>query len=286
MSISNIVDYINKTPGNTNPSVVKSMVEGEMNSTLEQAKAYTDSQRLGYTEPGKVYTFDGDTTGKVTFVSNGIQYVRIAQEHIDPENITRIVVSMYGNIAEFGRGDFRISWNNRHDSYSVMIPSDEQEVTIIFGYSKDPDMWIFADPNYNSFVVRVEYAETIHTIDPKYLPEGGSASPNPLVLNLTEYGFVRDTFFDHFNADIRDNPAPDGIYNLLMDAAENRMFFYMRGAYDESDNYGIVIRFDLCRFEDGYYEFMGCESQVLSQQFSVYMKLSVNDHKLYISSQI
>lgn len=34
MSIDNIIKYINETPGNTNPSVVKSMVEAEMRSVL------------------------------------------------------------------------------------------------------------------------------------------------------------------------------------------------------------------------------------------------------------
>lgn len=72
MSISNIVDYINKTPGNTNPSVVKSMVEGEMNSTLKEANAYTDSQRLGYSEPAIVQTALTYEQENVFSSSNGL----------------------------------------------------------------------------------------------------------------------------------------------------------------------------------------------------------------------
>ena len=53
MSVNDIMNYVNKTPGNTNPAVIKSMVESETygvleiagqmdEETLEMAKAYTD----------------------------------------------------------------------------------------------------------------------------------------------------------------------------------------------------------------------------------------------------
>jgi hypothetical protein len=51
MSLNKFIEYIKKTPANTNPAVVNSMLEGEMNSTLAAAKAYTDSKG-GYTIPG------------------------------------------------------------------------------------------------------------------------------------------------------------------------------------------------------------------------------------------
>ena len=42
MSISDITNYVRNTPSNTNPSVIRSMVVGEMNETLKDSKEYTD----------------------------------------------------------------------------------------------------------------------------------------------------------------------------------------------------------------------------------------------------
>lgn len=61
MSVSDIMNYVSKTPGNTNPAVIKSMVESETYGVLEKAgqmdeetlamaKRYTDSQRIAYGE--------------------------------------------------------------------------------------------------------------------------------------------------------------------------------------------------------------------------------------------
>lgn len=55
MSVNDIMSYVSKTPGNTNPAVIKSMVEAENYSVLEQAqkmdeevlaaaKAYADTK--------------------------------------------------------------------------------------------------------------------------------------------------------------------------------------------------------------------------------------------------
>lgn len=38
MSINDIINYVNKTPGNTNPAVIKTMVESETYGVLDKAK--------------------------------------------------------------------------------------------------------------------------------------------------------------------------------------------------------------------------------------------------------
>lgn len=38
MSVNDIIDYVIKTPGNTNPAVIKSMVELENYGVLEKAQ--------------------------------------------------------------------------------------------------------------------------------------------------------------------------------------------------------------------------------------------------------
>lgn len=67
MSLNDITRYVRQTPGNTNPSVIASMVNAEMNSTLEEAKKYTDSQRLGYKET-KTITILPETTLEIVEV--------------------------------------------------------------------------------------------------------------------------------------------------------------------------------------------------------------------------
>ena len=38
MSVNDIMNYVSKTPGNTNPAVIKSMVEAENYGVLEKAR--------------------------------------------------------------------------------------------------------------------------------------------------------------------------------------------------------------------------------------------------------
>ena len=37
MSVNDIMNYVNKTPGNTNPAVIKSMVESEKNKAVYES---------------------------------------------------------------------------------------------------------------------------------------------------------------------------------------------------------------------------------------------------------
>jgi hypothetical protein len=57
MSNSKILDYVMRTPGNTNRTILAQMIDSETSGVLEAAKAYTDSQRLAY-EERDVYAYD------------------------------------------------------------------------------------------------------------------------------------------------------------------------------------------------------------------------------------
>lgn len=65
MSLNKFIEYIKKTPANTNPAVVNSMLEGEMNSTLAAAKQYSDSKG-GYVIPGQYIKVQVDKTKIIT----------------------------------------------------------------------------------------------------------------------------------------------------------------------------------------------------------------------------
>lgn len=87
MSVNEIVKYVRQTPGNTNPSVVASMVNAEADNTLKAAKEYTDSQRLGYVEH-KVLKFGG-TLEDMTLISenDGMYVVKVSEEIIDLKEV-------------------------------------------------------------------------------------------------------------------------------------------------------------------------------------------------------
>ena len=58
MNIENIVEYINKTPGNTNPSVVASMVQSILSNSIDQ---------FGY-----CIAWDGDTSNRDKLTIEGL----------------------------------------------------------------------------------------------------------------------------------------------------------------------------------------------------------------------
>lgn len=88
MSVQDIVKYVRQTPGNTNPSVIASMVNAEVSSTLEEAKKYTDSQRLAY-ESIEMLVNDGSIPGQDLF-GEGILFAKISDTPIDAGTITAI----------------------------------------------------------------------------------------------------------------------------------------------------------------------------------------------------
>lgn len=179
MSIESIVDYVVKTPNNTNPNVIKSMVKTEVDkNTLQKAKEYTDSQRLAYIEPGKVLTFDGDFTDKETLITSFGKVVKISDAPADFNKIVKFGLTIPPEIAEevglepyteFTEG-FVIT--KTHDGYKLTMNegfiagTTAEGVYVIYDLNDDgvPTMWV----SY------IEFAETIHPIDPKFLPEGAA----------------------------------------------------------------------------------------------------------------
>ena len=145
---------------------------------------------VGYTESGPVVTFDGDTSGCNITMHYNATYVRLLERHIDPDTIARIVVSVSGSMVEVGKADMRVAWNAEHTSYDVFIIWQGMNVSLVFGYNDErgtnSDLCVLADPNFDAYVARIEYAE-VHTIDPKYLPE------TVKTINLADYT-VRGNF--------------------------------------------------------------------------------------------
>lgn len=163
--------------------------------TLALAKAYTDSQRLAHVEVKKTaLTFDGDITGgNVTQMMEGIFIAKVSDDVFDPADFKGI---------ELTRGEFKI-WCAPGISYDEGLPLNMEtalqdqrdsdmkqwfiqiednpvmlcqiEDVIGDGYSFEKGtylMWYAAIEDvpirYSSRVVF--QSETIHPIDPKYIP--------------------------------------------------------------------------------------------------------------------
>lgn len=185
MSINEIVNYVNRTPHNTNPSVIASMVRSSNNQAVyESVEELKRNGGVGYTEKAKVLTFDGDTTGKE---SNG-DMIKISGEYIDLERVTALscFVFEYGeevsvpvdelNVFEFLDGQILATLED-HFPYIAASTADNDIFT--------KGIYVFATAD--AYISRIEFAEAVHTIDSKYLPESSGGSLTVIELE-TEIG--------------------------------------------------------------------------------------------------
>lgn len=185
MNTKNIVNYVRQTPGNTNPSVIKSMVQNEKEQavyeSIESLKnsgsiGYETSSRVTAIEPG-TYTFrDGSNNELVfSFVEGDIitinfegeEYVRTAAKSIF-ENVPIVYA---GNLSPFGGEDTKEPF--------LVVTLTNNDNTII-------DIISWRESNGDALVTRsvsmfIEHRE-ISKIDPKFLPEGGVGYSKEVVL--------------------------------------------------------------------------------------------------------
>ena len=176
MSIKDITNYVRQTPGNTNPNVIRSMVEAQVGEYVDEA-ANEALRKLGIREeksknvyfPEQIFICDEEgyyelsfypEAGKTyTVLVNGTEYkTKAIIATIEGEDIC------LGNIGGLGLGfeDTGEPWAILHypgASFSlfVWIDGTAQEITLSI----------------------YEETETITSIDPKYLPEGGVGWEEP-----------------------------------------------------------------------------------------------------------
>ena len=90
MSVLDIMKYVSKTPGNTNPAVIKSMVEEEIRNskTIDLSdyatKEYVDNA-LESTK-SKVYTYDGDISNAIP-MEEGMYLCKVTDTVLTEEDL-------------------------------------------------------------------------------------------------------------------------------------------------------------------------------------------------------
>lgn len=172
--------------------------------TLALAKQYTNSQRVAYTDPAKVFTFDGDRTGKVVTELVTGKYVRISDVPMDFKTVTKITSQFHPVLAAaFGIPEKQEltaeSLTVKDESYDgneyQLLGTDDGYFAIsITSNPVDIPLGLYVmcgtfgeqgieldgiDPNETAmWVSSVEFPETIHPIDPKFIPPMDSLTLN------------------------------------------------------------------------------------------------------------
>ena len=160
----------------------------------KSTKALTEAQAAGGIGSSDKYSiaWDGDTTGKIVVDNeDGTYLVKISDVPLDLSKVTKV----YGvTIAKDGRVESEIAGSltvvgtpNTEQSlgnerFPILAASISEEMAIEAGV--DPGVyalyWPMADA-LTIFTSRLE-SETIHSIDPKFLPEMGGGSAKKTVL--------------------------------------------------------------------------------------------------------
>lgn len=170
MNISEIVNYVNRTPHNTNPNVIASMVQGANEQAVyESVEELKRNGGVGYTEPAKVFTHDGNCN---TDKQYGEIY-RLTEEILDLTKLIKFTMVMQGQTITMTKDEF-IAAGGEVTENEIGDPTGGWLVQI------------FADGNYDgvpagTYTVCIEdfylpyiaFDSDVHPIDPKYLPEGG-----------------------------------------------------------------------------------------------------------------
>lgn len=136
--------------------------------TLAMINALKKSGGAGYVE-AKTLTYDGNGEGKESYKPATYTYVR-AGGIIDPASVTEIAMLHQGNNLVLSASDLTIETPNEHIvsiSYmgvpGVYVIDEKNEVGVSAG------TYVLSELRYASCVTKI-VTETIHPIDPKFLP--------------------------------------------------------------------------------------------------------------------
>ena len=190
MSVSDVMKYVRETPGNTNPAVIKSMVEAEqrefqipaLERVLSEAKAYSDSKG-GYTEPGRTLwqgkladigatteSSDRFTGASIVGKAFGLEEGKTYTVTLDGGTYTGVCKSALGGICLYVGNPVIFGIDDSGEPYCIAEADD----------SGTGD-WISAVCDFKSGTyATVATPETIVPIDQKYLPSS--------IIDLKSYG--------------------------------------------------------------------------------------------------
>ena len=124
----------------------------------------------GYTSPGAMLTFDGDTTNKVVIFEE-LEVVKIFDDFLDLNNIKRIECIIQGERNVFEKAGLAILEEDGIFGAGVV----GIHLPLVFAVQEntqgaEPGVYANIAGFPDVYVTRIEFAETVHTIKPKFLP--------------------------------------------------------------------------------------------------------------------
>ena len=164
----------------------------KVDELLRETDGFKENGQIGYTEPNRVYTFDGNPEGHIT---DGA-WVKISDDR--PGYYDLISVTVYAD----NGGEITYYQKNNELSGSGMV-SENQYKIIIASYShidiRDDcgfdALEVRSDGLYactrsnpsNWYTSRIEYAGIVHTVKPEYIPEEITKGVMPTAKLVTEF---------------------------------------------------------------------------------------------------
>ena len=157
--------------------------------------------QIGHAEPGKVLTFNGDVTGKTVIELNGMAYVKISDKPYDLTKLEKFGLGYDPEIAE--AEGIPPYYEVPKEMYTIESDADYSAVFVdnqiaIVSYSRkveamafDVGVYVLAICSVDrivAWVSRLEFAGTIHPVDPKYIPEN-----LPVIDKLSKSGQIGST---------------------------------------------------------------------------------------------
>lgn len=119
----------------------------------------------GYSEEGTVLTFNGDATNK-TIILGTVEAVKISNKYVDLNTIENVVID--GSVITKDELVVIIE-----DVIQILGSYNGEQVLMIAipeDIPNDATKGVYVCPVGSYYVTKATFAETIHPIDPKYLP--------------------------------------------------------------------------------------------------------------------
>lgn len=150
----------------------------------EMANEYTDIQRLAYTEK-KVLTFDGKSGNRVPWGNEGVYITRVSGEFIDFNSVEKITLTpAVGDpivvkatpettfVGTLPGSSFPCMYGSLNGNQAPVIAhiTDDLPGTDYGDVMAGTYLCSYENQIMVGYISRVEYGETVHKIDPKYIP--------------------------------------------------------------------------------------------------------------------
>lgn len=149
---------------------------GKIDNILEEAKEYTDSQRIAYTDVLSI-TWDGKTDGLPVINMGGPSFYKVSDKVLD---LSTVINATFEAVYKDGTTTTVQLDQELIFEHEEKLIANELFISGFAGTYTTSDVGTVIIPEDGTYFINFDgnyckglYKETIHRIDPRYLPEGG-----------------------------------------------------------------------------------------------------------------